>query len=175
MMLKYVHDADASDSYQNRHLLVIRYAVYIIIVRSIQNSTFFLYAHTISLRPGISSNRSIRAPFATLSSEDKGETSRSVYVLQTCSTRSSGFCSDEESTGGSKTSSQMASYPPAGRKHLFNLKYPQQSNLSLTSGNASSYNACLRYTSVEQRSLFLRFNWDLRILTHLAHFRANVL
>ena len=165
---------DAPGSYQNG-LLVICYAVYTIIIRSFQNNSSFLCEHTISLRPGISSNRSIRAPFATLSSEDKGDTSRSVYVLQTCSMRSSGICLDAESIGGSKTSSQTASYPPAGRKYLFSFKYPQQVSLTQTSGNASSYNACLRYASVEQRSLFFRFNRDLRILTHSAHFRANVL
>ena len=49
------------------------------------------YPHTISLNPTISPKRSIRAPFATLSTDDNGDTSRSVYVLQTCSTRSSSF------------------------------------------------------------------------------------
>lgn len=61
-----------------------------------------------ALSPGMAATSSIRQPFAALSVAESGETSSSVHVPHTRSTRNAG-CSSGAQLGGSTTRSQSAS------------------------------------------------------------------
>jgi hypothetical protein len=132
---------------------------------------------TTAASPGTSSSLSSVTPCALLSCASRGATPGKP--IQSRSTRGSGG-SPGVSSGGSQTSNQTASNPPAifrGRVEMdrVTVKEDQGIRRTRTAGDATTDDARHRYARIEQFGLLLRLDFNAGEPSHLAHFTTNLL